>query len=124
MCGVCVVCERCPLDGCDALIGQRSLENCTVTMSVYSTCVHKVVAQHSHESSKNFGMSVDIAWFPDFGHIVAGIFIINLANFFLTNIYYQFLFPQKNCFWAYSFFYQNSFFKQILFPFDQTYVNP
>ena len=70
LCGV-----WCPLDGCDALIGQRSLDNCTVTMSVYSTCVHQVVAQHSHESSKNFGMSVDVAWFPDFGHIVAGIFL-------------------------------------------------
>ena len=64
----------CPLDGCDALIGQRSLDNCSVTMSVYSTCVHKVVAQHSHELSKNFGMSEDVAWFPDFGHIVAGLF--------------------------------------------------
>ena len=25
---------------------------------------------------RNFGMSVNIAWFPDYGHIVAGIFDI------------------------------------------------
>ena len=38
---VCVLCVRhvwCPLDGCNALISQQ--DNCTVTVSTYSTCVH------------------------------------------------------------------------------------
>ena len=40
----------CPLDGCDALIGQR--DNCTVTVSVYRCTVQAYTqpwAQHSHE---------------------------------------------------------------------------
>ena len=34
----CVCDVWCPLDGCNALIRQR--DNCTVTVSVYSACVH------------------------------------------------------------------------------------
>ena len=37
----CVCDVWCPLDGYDALIGQQ--HNCTVTVSVYSTCVHTTV---------------------------------------------------------------------------------
>ena len=49
LCGVCVVSVWCPLDGCDALISQQ--DNCTVTVSVYSVCVHTTQpwAQHSPE---------------------------------------------------------------------------
>ena len=36
VCLSCVVCVWCPLDGCNALIGQRW----TVTRKLYSTCVH------------------------------------------------------------------------------------
>ena len=38
---VCVCHVRCPLDKCDALISQQ--DNCTVTVSTYSTCVHTTV---------------------------------------------------------------------------------
>ena len=59
----CVVCV-CPLNGCDTLIGQR--DNCTVTVSVYST-LHMYTqpwARHSHK-----------CW-HDYGHIVAGIYYV------------------------------------------------
>ena len=51
VCGVsCVVCVWCPLDQCDALIGQRG--NCTVTVSVNSCTVH-VYTQHEHNIVMN-----------------------------------------------------------------------
>ena len=44
MCNECVTCDVwCPLDGCDALIGQP--DNCTGTISAYSTCVHQAVGK-------------------------------------------------------------------------------
>ena len=33
------------------------------------------------ESSRNFGMSVGVAWFPDYGHIVAGIFLSSVVKY-------------------------------------------
>ena len=44
------MCVWCPLDGCDALIGQR--DNCTVTVSMYSCTVH-VYTQHGHNIVMN-----------------------------------------------------------------------
>ena len=64
----------CPLDGCDAQIGQRG----KTTVQSQSVCtVHVYIQpweQQSHEKSKNFGMSVGVALFPAYGHILAGIF--------------------------------------------------
>ena len=74
LCGVCV-CVWCPLDGCDAPSGQRG----KTTVQSQSACIVHLFTQpwpqHSHEKSKNIGMSIGVAWFPDYGHIVAGIFL-------------------------------------------------
>ena len=43
-------------------------ENCTVTISVYM-CTHS----RGH-NIVNIGMSINVAWFPNYGHIVARIF--------------------------------------------------
>ena len=66
----------CPLDGCDDPISQRG----KTTVQSQSVCTVQVCtqpwAQHRHELSRNFDMSVNVTLFPDYGHIVAGIFEI------------------------------------------------
>ena len=54
----------CRLDGCDALISQQ--DNCIVTVSVYSVCVHTTQpwAQNCPEQSRTFGMSVALHGSP------------------------------------------------------------
>ena len=50
-------------------------DNCTQSQSVCTVHVYtQQWSQHTHEQSRNVGMSVGVAWFPDFGHIVASIF--------------------------------------------------
>ena len=39
------------------------------------------LAHHSQEQSRNFGMSSDIAWYPNDGHLMTGIFQMILVNF-------------------------------------------
>ena len=62
------------MDGYDALIGQRG-RTTVQSQSVCTVCVYtQLWAQHRHEQSRNFGMSVNVAWFPDYGNLMAGIF--------------------------------------------------
>ena len=77
--GVCVMCDVCVVSPVWMRCSDRStrqLYSPSQCVQLYSTCVHTTWAQHSYEESRNFGMSIDIAWFPDYDYLMASIFFI------------------------------------------------
>ena len=64
----------CPLDGCDALIGQRE----KTTVQSQSVCTVHVYTQ-PWAQHKNIGMSVDVACIPP--PPVKGVFKYNVSKF-------------------------------------------
>ena len=73
-CGVCVVSPgsmRC------SDRSTRQLYTVQSQSGVQYMCTHNL--GHNTVMSRNIGMSVNVAWFPDYGHIVAGIFMVHFG---------------------------------------------
>ena len=81
---LCVCGVWCPLDQCDALIGRR--DNCTVMVRCTHHCGHNIVMNRAGI------LSVDVAWFPDYGRLMAGIF----WQYFRNWSSYQYFVGQSN----------------------------
>ena len=75
LCGACCLCGVCVMCGVpwiDAMLWS------VIETTVQSQSVCTVHYMHTyncwHNTVMNIGMSIDIAWFPDYGHILASIF--------------------------------------------------
>ena len=88
---MCAQTEKTTFSGKDDIFRQRQL------YIDKSHTVLDIFRSRGHNIDMNFGMSVGVAWFPDYGHIVAGIFSMSLIGWF-RQLFRHPTYPAK-CLW-------------------------